>query len=224
MTRKAKPKPKPDFRHELKLRKEGNHNILGIDEAGMSPLAGPVTAAGVIFLENPYIKGLNDSKLLSPEKREDLYEQIINKAYKYQVISIGVNDINNLNIFNASQKAMRTIIYTLYGYYNAILVDGNKKIKHLMPPYDLIPQFPLVKGDQRSISIAAASILAKVTRDRYMCKLAEKYPWYGWQQNKGYPTAMHKEAIRKYGTTEHHRVGFKGVREYIGKLYKTSRR
>jgi ribonuclease HII len=203
-------KPKPTFQREKELRKSGYVIIAGTDEAGLGPLAGPCSAAAVIFDESvTFIKGLTDSKLLTPEQREDLYPIIIEKSLSYGISLVSVKTINRINIYWAGRQAMLEAIAQLNPQPNYILIDGNKPLRVS------IPQESIVKGDQKSMSIAAASILAKVTRDKWMCQLAESYPDYGWQQNKGYPTTFHKEMIQKHGLTPEHRLGFKGVKEFV---------
>jgi ribonuclease HII len=200
----------PSFSREHDLRKLGFCCVAGTDEAGMGSLAGGVVASAVIFEENvTFIKGLTDSKLLTPEQREDLYPIIIEKAFSYGISIVSVETINNINIYWAGRLAMLEAISQLNPQPNYILIDGNKPLK------TPIAQESIVKGDQKSLSIAAASVLAKVTRDKLMDQLAEFYPDYGWQQNKGYPTKFHKEAIQKHGVTPLHRVGFKGVKEFL---------
>jgi ribonuclease HII len=209
MTRQSE-KAKPTFFREKILRQAGYGLIAGTDEAGLGPLAGPCTAAAVIFDEGvTFIKGLTDSKLLSPEQREDLYPIIIEKALSYGISIVSVETINNINIYWAGRLAMLESISQLNPQPNYILIDGNK------PLQTAIPQESIVKGDQKSLSIAAASVLAKVTRDRLMDTLSEQFPEYGWQQNKGYPTKFHKEMIREHGITPLHRVGFRGVKEFV---------
>jgi ribonuclease HII len=201
---------KTTFDREKELRRRGYTLVAGVDEAGLGPLAGPCTAAAVIFDESvTFIKGLTDSKLLSPGQREDLYPIIIEKAVSYGISVVPVEAINALNIYWAGRKAMLDAVAQLNPQPDYILIDGNKPLK------TFIPQESIVKGDQKSLSIAAASILAKVTRDKLMDQLAELYPDYGWQQNKGYPTKFHKEMIEKHGVTPLHRTGFRGVKEWI---------
>lgn len=174
--------------------------VLGIDEAGRGPLAGPLSVAGVIFpvgYENPDIY---DSKALSEKKRDSLYEQIMEDALWFQIVEVSEKEIDRYNIYRADQMAMAEIAG--YSVADIILTDA-------MPlPYEQRPVIDLVKGDQKSISIAAASILAKVTRDRIMYAYDKKYPVYGFAKNKGYPTRQHLDAIEKYGITEIHRRSF----------------
>lgn len=203
--------------------------IIGTDEAGRGPGAGGVFASAVCF-SSPNdeliekLSDLNDSKKLSKKKREELYKIIIENTIN-STVCIEVEEIEKINILNASLKAMRlaceNVIEQMQRYKDAkgnilILVDGNKLIKDLIPPSQPSPsrgagvafQKCIVKGDSKSASIAAASILAKVSRDRYMEKLHEKFPQYNWKQNAGYLTAEHLAAIDKYGITPHHRKSF----------------
>jgi ribonuclease HII len=210
-------KPKPTYSTERWLQGQGYRFIAGIDEAGMSPLAGPVVSAAVIFKSHPMIKELNDSKQLTSGQREELLPQILDKCISYSINAIGVAYIEELNIYHANHFGMQKCIEKLDPQPDYLLIDG--KTFHTVSD---LPTTWIVKGDTKVISIAAASILAKVTRDKIMCELAEEYPEYGWQQNKGYPTKFHKEAIIKYGVTPHHRINFKGVREYISNGNRTA--
>jgi len=176
--------------------------LAGVDEAGRGPLAGPVVAAAVMFNKNINIKGVNDSKLLTEKQREKLYDQIISSALSYSVSIIEPEVIDEVNILNATLRAMKQSVEDLKVTPDLVLVDGNRKFQ------SDIPVIPIVKGDSKSFSIAAASILAKVTRDRLMKKLAVQYPVYLWEQNKGYPTKQHREIIRKLGPTPLHRKTF----------------
>jgi len=181
--------------------KEIKH-LAGVDEAGRGPLAGPVVAAAVIFDKKINIKGVNDSKLLTEERREELFDRIISKALAYSVSIIDHYVIDEINILNASLMAMKKAVDSLKIRPELVLVDGNKKF------HSDIQVIPIVKGDSKSFSIAAASILAKVTRDRLMRKLAVQYPVYLWEQNKGYPTKQHREIIKKIGPSPLHRKSF----------------
>jgi ribonuclease HII len=176
--------------------------LAGVDEAGRGPLAGPVVAAAVIFDEKTDIPGVNDSKLLTEVKREELFEKIILKALSYSVAIINHDVIDKVNILNATMLAMEKAILSLNIKPDLILVDGNRIFK------SDIPVIPIVKGDGKSFSIAAASILAKVTRDRLMKDLANEFPIYSWDQNKGYPTSKHREVIKIYGPSPFHRKSF----------------
>jgi len=177
-------------------------HIAGVDEAGRGPLAGPVVAAAVIFRKNIQLKGVNDSKLLSEKKREKLFEEIIKTASTYSVAAVEQDVIDDINILNATMLAMKQAVDNLKIKPDLILVDGNRKFR------TDIPVIPIVKGDSKSFSIAAASILAKVTRDRLMKNLAKDFPQYSWDSNKGYPTRQHREVIKKIGPSPVHRRTF----------------
>lgn len=176
--------------------------LAGVDEAGRGPLAGPVVAAAVIFDKRTNIKGVNDSKQLTESKREELFDKIISKALAYSISIIDHFVIDEINILNASMMAMKKAVDDLKIKPDLILVDGNRKFQ------SDIPVITIIKGDSKSFSIAAASILAKVTRDRLMKKLAVKFPVYLWEQNKGYPTRQHREIIQKLGPSPLHRKSF----------------
>lgn len=176
--------------------------ICGVDEAGRGPLAGDVYAAAVVFDEDVIIDGLNDSKKLSAKKREKLFDEIIEKARAYSIAVASVEEIESLNILGATFLAMKRAVDGLELDFELVLVDGNRK-----PPLQY-PVETVIKGDSLSASIAAASILAKVSRDRYMKTLAEKYPQYEFSKHKGYGTARHRELILKYGPCEIHRKSF----------------
>lgn len=176
--------------------------LAGVDEAGRGPLAGPVVAAAVIFDKKTNIKGVNDSKLLSEKQREELYDKIISSALAYSVSVVEHNVIDEVNILRASLLAMKQAVDDLWIKPDLILVDGNRAFENNSPV------IPVVKGDSKSFSIAAASILAKVTRDRLMKSLAAQFPDYLWEQNKGYPTKQHREIIKKIGASPLHRKTF----------------
>lgn len=176
--------------------------IAGIDEAGRGPLAGPVVAASVIFENETIIEGINDSKKLSACKREELFEKIITKSLCYSIGIVDEKQIDEINILNAALKAMKNAADKLTVKPDLILIDGNKPFK------SEIPVKTIVKGDAKSFSIAAASILAKVTRDRIMKEASENHPEYLWHKNKGYGTKQHIEAIHNFGYTDFHRVSF----------------
>ena len=178
--------------------------IAGIDEAGRGPLAGPVVAAAVIFDKNTVIEYVNDSKKLTEKKREELYYEIIGNCLTYGIGIIEEREIDEINILQASLKAMKIAARQLEPQPDLILIDGNKVFN------SDIPAEAVVKGDAKSFAIAAASILAKVTRDRYMRELSENYPEYVWYKNKGYGTKEHINAIKKFGPTMVHRKSFLG--------------
>lgn len=176
--------------------------LAGVDEAGRGPLAGPVVAAAVILPNDVIIDGINDSKKLSEKKREMLYDEICQKAVAYSIASVDEKEIDKINILQATFKAMRECVAGLLVIPSYVLVDGNKS-----PQLD-IDHETVVKGDAKSMSVAAASILAKVTRDRYMTEMSEKYPGYGFHKHKGYGTKAHYEAISELGICPIHRKTF----------------
>lgn len=189
------------FEFDSEFRKQ-NGVFCGVDEAGRGPLAGDVYAAAVILPEGIVIEGINDSKKLSEKKREALYDEIIEKADAYCVATASVAEIDEFNILGATFIAMKRAVEGLGTDVGLALVDGNRT-----PPLDCAVQ-TLIKGDGTSASIAAASILAKVERDRYMKKLAEEYPEYQFEKHKGYGTKLHNELILKYGASPVHRKTF----------------
>ena len=172
---------------------EGYSNICGVDEAGRGPLCGPVVAAAVILPRGMYIEGLNDSKKISPKKRDELFDIICNSAIAYSIIEGSVEEINNTNILEATMNAMRKAIRSLSVKADYALVDGN--LARNFP----IPASPVIHGDAISPSIAAASILAKVTRDRICIEMDKQFPIYNIAKHKGYGTKEHMEALKKYG-------------------------
>lgn len=189
------------FEYDSAVRKD-HPVICGIDEAGRGPLAGDVYAAAVIFDEGVFIEGLNDSKKLSEKKREKLYDEIISKARAYCIATASVEEIDKVNILQATFLAMKRAYDGLGESVDMALVDGNR-----LPALDCKAE-TVVKGDGLSASIAAASILAKVSRDRYMKKLAEEYPQYCFEKHKGYGTKLHTELILEYGASPVHRKTF----------------
>lgn len=176
--------------------------VCGIDEAGRGPLAGDVFAAAVVFDEGVVIDGINDSKKLTEKKREALFDEIISKARAYCIASASVEEIERLNILQADFLAMQRAYNGLGLKAGLVLVDGNQ-----LPDLDAHTRY-VIKGDAKSASIAAASILAKVSRDRYMKQMAEKYPQYGFEKHKGYGTKAHYAAVDEYGLCEIHRKSF----------------
>ena len=188
--------------YENEARNNGYHVVCGVDEAGRGPLAGPVSAAAVILPQNLMIDGLNDSKKLSEKKREILYDKIKNLALTYAVAFATEHEIDEINILNATFLAMKRAVAKLNLKPDIVLVDGNKS-----PELEISTQ-TIVKGDSLSASIAAASILAKVERDRLMKNLSKKYPEYNFEKHKGYGTKMHIDLIKKYGPCEIHRKSF----------------
>lgn len=188
---------------ENEIYKTGVQTICGIDEAGRGPLAGPVVVAAVIMPKDSFIEGVNDSKKVSEKKREALYEQITDEAIALGVGIIDQKEIDEINILNATKKGLTTAIKELKVKPDRIIVDALDKIDTLGIPYT-----PIIKGDAKCYSIAAASIIAKVTRDRIMRQWDEIYPMYGFEKHKGYGTAMHMQAIREYGLCPIHRRSF----------------
>ncbi|MCX6171498.1 MAG: ribonuclease HII [Flavobacterium sp.] len=182
----------------------------GTDEAGRGCLAGPVTAAAVILPENFELSLLNDSKQLTEKIREKLKPIIEEKAISFSVTHLEPKIIDEINILNASIKAMQKSILKLKPTPYYIIVDGNR-----FKPVNDIPFSTIIKGDSKFMSIAAASVLAKTYRDEYMNKIHEEFPMYNWKKNKGYPTMEHREAIRKYGTTKYHRMSFRLLPEQL---------
>ncbi len=193
----------PNYEFEDNARQQGFKMICGVDEAGRGPLAGPVCAAAVILPQDAVIEGLNDSKKLSEKKREKLYDVIIEKAAAYSIATASVEEIEEYNILNATFLAMNRAINSLPQKADYAIIDGDKKPKGITVECEAV-----VKGDSKSMSVAAASILAKVTRDRMMCEYGEKYPVYGFAEHKGYGTKKHREAIIKYGACDIHRPSF----------------
>ncbi len=176
--------------------------IAGVDEAGRGPLAGDVYAAAVILPKNLIIEGLNDSKKISEKKRDALYDVITEKAVAWAVATASVEEIDEYNIRNATYMAMNRALEALKTKIDYVLIDGDC-IKDCLYPYSCV-----VKGDSKSASISAASILAKVTRDRYMLSLAEKYPEYQFEKHKGYGTKLHIEMLKEHGASPVHRKTF----------------
>ncbi len=188
---------------EKDLNQKGFKKICGIDEAGRGPLAGPVVVAGVIMKEDSFIEGVNDSKKVSEKKREILYDKIIAEAIAYSVAIIGQDIIDEINILNATKMGVTKVIEELSTKPELIIIDALEHIDTKGIPYESI-----IKGDAKCYSIAAASIIAKVTRDRIMRQWDEVYPQYGFSKHKGYGTKMHIEAIKQYGLTPIHRRSF----------------
>jgi len=188
----------------LKL-KFSDHKIeCGTDEAGRGCIAGPVTAAAVILKKNFLNNDINDSKKISKKNRYKLKDIIEKEALEFSFTHIFPKKIDEINILNSSILAMQKSIGKLFTKIDLIIVDGNK-----FKSYKNIPHQTIIKGDEKFLSIAAASIIAKTERDNYMNKIHKEYPQYGWDKNKGYPTKFHKEAILKYGITKYHRKSFK---------------
>ncbi|MBR5875742.1 MAG: ribonuclease HII [Akkermansia sp.] len=198
--------PAPDMTAEAAAYAAGYKHVCGIDEAGRGPLAGPVVAAAVVLPTGYDIPGLNDSKKLTAKKRDALYEQLMaDERVLKCVAEATVQEIDELNILRATHLAMARAAQGITPAVDFCLIDG------LAVPNFPLPSQNMVKGDARCLSIAAASVLAKVTRDRYMQRLAEEFPQYGFDRHAGYGTKAHLEAIRKYGVTIHHRRTFAPV-------------
>ncbi len=193
----------PDFELEKAAAMRGFKYICGVDEAGRGPLAGPVCAAAVILPENAVIEGLNDSKKLSEKKREALYDVIKEQAIAYGIAYGTLEEIEELNILEATYLAMVRAIEALPVKADFALIDGNH-----IPKGIAIPCETVVKGDAKAMSVAAASVLAKVTRDRLLLEYDEKYPEYNFKKHKGYGTKEHTDLILKYGPCEIHRMSF----------------
>lgn len=192
---------------EEQLHTEGYRFVAGVDEAGRGCLAGPVVAAAVIFPVDTQIFGVDDSKRLTPERREELLEKIRAEALCVTTHHASPRKIEEVNILQAALHAMHEAVTALEPSPDFVLIDGN----HAFPT--IIPHKAIIKGDSRSHVISAASIVAKVVRDRYMVELDREYPQYGWAQHKGYPTRSHYEAIAEHGPSPHHRRTFRLYRE-----------
>ena len=200
---------KPDFSLEAALIAQGLTRIAGVDEVGRGPLAGPVTAAAVVLDPVRLPEGLNDSKVLTARRREALLEAIMTSA-EVSIAHASVAEIDEINILRASHLAMERAIAGLARPPDHVLIDGN-----LIPRGLALPATAIVKGDARSLSIAAASIVAKITRDAIMWDLAQQFPGYGWETNAGYPSKSHRLALQDLGVTPHHRRSFKPVHNIL---------
>ena len=191
-----------NFEIEKEYISDGFNCICGVDEAGRGPLAGPVCAAAVILPVGAVIPGLDDSKKLTEKKREALYDVIKETAVSYGIAFASEKEIDEMNILNATFLAMKRAVEKLGVKPDLALIDGNQK------PHTGIIEFTVIKGDGKSMSIAAASVLAKVTRDRYMLELDKKYPQYEFRKHKGYGTKLHYEKLLEYGSSDVHRKTF----------------
>lgn len=199
------------YSFETELLNKGIKFIAGCDEVGRGPLAGPVVCAAVVLDPKNVIEGLNDSKKLTEKKREILNIQILEKALAYSIVYIYPEEIDKLNIYQASKKGMMDAVKNLDLKVEHVLSDA-------MPLNGLdIPFTSIIKGDSKSATIAAASIIAKVSRDHYMLDMSKKYPGYGFERHKGYPTKAHIEALNTLGVTDIHRKSYKPVSELINK-------
>lgn len=181
---------------------KGYSAICGVDEAGRGPLAGPVCAAAVILPENTVIDGVNDSKKLSEKKREALFDVICETARSYSIAYASVEEIEEFNILNATMLAMKRAVEGLDVKADYAMIDGNRT-----PDLEIESEF-IIKGDAKSMSVACASILAKVSRDRLLYEYAKEYPQYGFEKHKGYGTKAHTEALKEYGPCPYHRMSF----------------
>ncbi|MBR5134625.1 MAG: ribonuclease HII [Clostridia bacterium] len=191
------------------VRSEGYPIVAGVDEAGRGPLCGPVCAAAVILPEGLVIEALNDSKKLTEKKREELFDVITEKAIAYGIGFASVEEIEDVNILNATYLAMCRAVEQLNTQPSLVLVDGNRTPKGLS-----YPSRTVIKGDALSASIAAASVLAKVSRDRLLLELDREYPQYGFAKHKGYGTAAHYDALREFGPCPAHRMSF--LKKFFG--------
>jgi ribonuclease HII len=194
---------------EKKAFQKGFSRIAGIDEAGRGPLAGPVVSAAVIFPISLQIPGISDSKKLTPKKRDYLYEKIYDLAVSVGIGIVDPFEIDRINILQAALLSMAMAVENLAPQPDCLLIDGT------FPISSALPQEAIPKGDALSVSIAAASIVAKVTRDRLMKRYHQDYPQFEFSKHKGYPTKAHKQAIQKFGCCPIHRRSFKGVKEYL---------
>lgn len=185
-----------------KVKEFGYQYICGVDEAGRGPLAGPVYASAVILPLDEEIEGINDSKKLSEKKREELFDAITEKAIAYSIVSVNNTTIDEINILQSTMLAMKKAVETLKIKPDIVYIDGNR-----LPDLEVSSEY-VIKGDATSANIAAASILAKVSRDRFMYEMNEKYPEYCFDKHKGYPTKLHYEKIREHGPCEIHRLTF----------------
>lgn len=200
------------YEYENALYEQGINYIGGVDEVGRGPLVGPVVTACVVLPKDFKLEGLTDSKKLSEKKRDLYYDYIINNCVAYAIGEVSPEEIDEINIYEASRKAMIIAINKVKEQINLehVLVDAM--------PLDIdIPTTSIIKGDAKSISIAAASVIAKVTRDRMMYELDKKYPEYGFSKHKGYPTKAHIEAINKYGLIDGYRKTYGPVKEVLNK-------
>jgi len=192
---------------EKELNEKGFLSVCGVDEAGRGPLAGPVYAAAVILKPNCDIEGLNDSKKLSEKRREALFDKVIENSLAYKIVAVDEKTIDKLNILNATMLAMKMAVEGLEIKADYALIDGNK-----CPNLEIKTQY-VIGGDAKIKSIAAASILAKVSRDRFMLKLSEEYPQYQFEKHKGYGTRLHYQMLDEHGISDIHRLSF--LKKYI---------
>ncbi|APG48626.1 ribonuclease HII [Phaeobacter porticola] len=199
----------PDYSIEAAAHARGHIRIAGVDEVGRGPLAGPVSAAAVILNPDAIPEGLNDSKKLSAKRREAVEVAIFEQA-QVSIAHASVEEIDSLNILRASHLAMERAVAGLNPAPDYLLIDGNLIPRGLLQTSEFV-----IKGDGKSVSIAAASIVAKLARDRIMVDLAQQFPGYGWEKNAGYPSKQHREALSSLGVTPHHRRSFKPVHKIL---------
>lgn len=199
--------------YETELYNKGITLIAGIDEVGRGPLCGPVVACACIMPVNYQLEGLNDSKKISEKKREKLYDILVKDAIAYGIGEVSPKRIDEINILEASKEAMRMAVNNLSVKPEHLLIDA-------VSINTSIPETPIIKGDAKSMNIAAASIIAKVTRDRMMIELDKEYPEYGYKRHKGYPTKAHIEAVKKYGVKDFYRFTFSPISDLIKKASK----
>lgn len=197
-----------NYEYERELKEKGIKLIAGVDEVGRGPLVGPVVAACVILSDEFNLEGLTDSKKLSEKKRDFYFEEIKKQAVSYGIGIIDEKKIDEVNIYEATKLAMKEAINNCHIKPEHVLIDA-------MPLELDIPTTSIIKGDLKSITISAASVIAKVTRDRMLMELDEKYPMYEFKKNKGYPTKKHLEAIKEYGIIDEHRRSYGPVKEYL---------
>ncbi len=207
----------PDFKHELLILSGGSGFVAGIDEAGRGPWAGPVAAGAVIFPDlkttDFLAEKLNDSKKLTPAKREELFAELHQSGALIGCGLASVEEIDRLNILQATFLAMRRAVSALPAIPSFAIIDGNK-----VPPGLPCPARALIKGDALSLSVAAASIIAKVTRDRLMTDLAKEFPYYGWEKNAGYGTKAHQNGLAEHGICIHHRKSYAPIKKFLREL------
>ena len=205
------------YKYETELNEKGYKYIAGCDEAGRGPMAGPLVASSVILKNGYRLEGLNDSKKLTPKMRDKLFDIIMQDAVEVQVTIVSVEDVDKMNVYAASKYAMTNCVNSFKQKPDYVLTD-------CMPLEDIESQgievLDLIKGDSKSASIAAASIIAKVTRDRIMDELDKEYPQYGFKKHKGYVTKFHREMLQKYGVSSIHRKTFAPVKEVLEKNIK----
>jgi len=216
----------PSYEHEATLIAQGFVRVAGVDEAGRGPLAGPVVAAAIVLPDDAVARslGVRDSKQLSALQRDELYDALIERTSAWATARVDPNEIDRINILQASLLAMANAVAQLEPRPSAALVDGNRSPAHHFPDGFAPQVITVVRGDQRSVSIAAASILAKVTRDRIMEAYDAEYPGYGFASHKGYPSPSHRRAIETLGVCPIHRRTFRGVREFCENAHEPSSR